>query len=287
LTTTSADSEARRFQNSVKISPPVLYNGQPDFDAFEHWLYSLNHYFSMTEFPEIHRVPHLQNFLTGRAATFFMTFVAPDPTAFTVDRFTKELFDYCFPPDFRRNLRKKFYAAEQGKRSVCEYLRELRTLASRLLDVTPFQLTQRFWESTQPYLRVAWYRDGLDPERSTLEELEVTGIRFERAERASIEVESSHSPSSKHADRSSSSKGKLHDSARSPDHARSNQSAGKRTTPYSRGRTPSSPARTQSIFRMPTLSIAMLHEWETNGQGTLDTALVIAAFPSSYCYQNP
>jgi hypothetical protein len=179
-------NERQRFAASVKIEPPITYDGTPDFDMFEQWVYSINHWFSVTDFPELMRVPHLQNFLSGKANQWFMSFVAPDPTAFTVESLGKDLFNYCFPPQFRRLARQKFSNLTQGDQTLRKFIRELRTLASRLPDITDFQIALRLWDGAEQYLRSAWLRDGFDSEFSSLSQLEESGYRFEQARNSVI-----------------------------------------------------------------------------------------------------
>lgn len=126
----------------VKIDPPQPYDGSSDFDAFERWTYAVNAWFEITEFPKRHRVRQMLAFMRGRAQQYYMTFVAPDVKEWTVETVGQGLFNYCFPPAFRRQTRMKFNELTQGKRTVWEYLRHLRSIAARLPDMNEFQLTQ-------------------------------------------------------------------------------------------------------------------------------------------------
>jgi hypothetical protein len=187
------EKEARRFASSIKINPPLTYNGHPDLDTFERWVYSVNHWFEMTDFPVKSRVAQLQNFMSGKAGNWFMTYVARDPTKYTVDSLQKELFNHCFPPDYRRAIRARFNNLSQGSRMLRDFIRELNTIAERIPDISEPNVIQRLWDGAQPYLRSAWLRDGFDPELSTLAQLEESGNRFELAHRAAANEEKSSS----------------------------------------------------------------------------------------------
>ena len=76
----------------------------------------------------------------------------------------------------------KFNELSQGKRNVREYLCQLRSFAARLPDINEFQLTQKYWDGANSYLRFKWTENGYTPEFSTLEELELAAERFENAE---------------------------------------------------------------------------------------------------------
>ena len=166
----------------VKIDAPQPYDGSSDFDAFERWSYAVNAWFDITEFPRRHRVRQMLAFMRGRAQQYYMTFVAPDIKAWTVESVGQGLFNYCFPPAFRRQTRIKFNELTQGKQTVREYLRHLRSIAARLPDMTEFQLTQKYWDGANSYLRLKWTENGYTPEFSTLGELELAAERFENAE---------------------------------------------------------------------------------------------------------
>ena len=142
----------------------------------------MNAWFEITEFPNRHRVRHMLAFMRGRAQQFYMMFIAPDIRPWTVESVGQALFNYCFPPVFRRQMRMKFNELSQGKRNVREYLRQLRSLVARLPDVNEFQLTQKYWDGANSYLRLKWTENGYTPEFSKLEELELAAERFENAE---------------------------------------------------------------------------------------------------------
>lgn len=79
-------------------------------------------------------------------------------------------------------MRNKFNSCVQGTRTTREFLREPRTLGNRLADIGEVQIRLKYWDGSNQYLRVEWAKAGLDPETSTLAELEVTAERVEMAE---------------------------------------------------------------------------------------------------------
>lgn len=111
-----------------------------------------------------------------------MTFAVVDPKRYSVRTYLLDLFDYCFPLHFRSLVREQFDRCEQGKRSVREYVCELRTLSTYLPDVNEVHLRLRFWDGVHRYIRLQWARAGFDAERSTLRDLETSTERFELAE---------------------------------------------------------------------------------------------------------
>ena len=121
-------------------------------------------------------------FMQGWAQQFYMMFIAPDIQPWTVKSVGQALFNYYFPPAFRRQMQMKFNELSQGKWNVREYLRQLRSLAAQLPDVNEFQLTQNYWDSMNSYLWLKWTENRYTPEFLRLEELGLAAERFENAE---------------------------------------------------------------------------------------------------------
>lgn len=125
----------------------------------------------------------MKAFLWGRAAHYYMTFVAPTIKKWSVESLRWGLFDCCFPSAFRRQMRTRFYASEQGKWTVCEFLQYLQSMAAWLPDISGFQITQQYWDGANSYLRIEWTDTGLTPDYSSLMALEIAPEHFEQAEK--------------------------------------------------------------------------------------------------------
>jgi hypothetical protein len=65
------------------------------------------------------------DYLAGKAYRFYSTVVSMDAENWDLVRFFKELFNYCFPPDFRLKQRKKLESCVQGTHTVTEYAADL------------------------------------------------------------------------------------------------------------------------------------------------------------------
>jgi hypothetical protein len=111
------------------------------------------------------------NFMSGTASKFFMDHVATNLKQWTIKDVYKALFDYCFPTDFKLRLRKRLMSAYQGKKTVRDFIRDIRSLAKRFPDVTERHLVQIFWDGADQYIRVKWLDRGMSPEESSLEKL--------------------------------------------------------------------------------------------------------------------
>jgi hypothetical protein len=70
----------------------------------------------------------LSYYLTGKAYDFYTQKVAINEEKWTVPQFYEELFNYCFPVDYRMQLRKTLARCHQNDKSVSEYTHELQDL---------------------------------------------------------------------------------------------------------------------------------------------------------------
>ncbi|KIJ30372.1 hypothetical protein M422DRAFT_268134, partial [Sphaerobolus stellatus SS14] len=79
-------------------------------------------------------------------------------------------------------MREKFYESSQGKRPIRDYIRHLRSLASRVPELNDFSIVQQLVKSAAPYLQIKWAEAGFSQDFTSLHEYEESGYRFEQAE---------------------------------------------------------------------------------------------------------
>ncbi|EUC54685.1 retrotransposon gag protein, partial [Rhizoctonia solani AG-3 Rhs1AP] len=145
----------RKLQLSgFKTKLPTTYNGSSDFDTYKQFVYEIETWVEDTGFEDHKAVRHIKGFLKDKAATFYMTHVAPEVSKYTLTLVFQELFDYCFPPDIQARIRRKFNNLSQTDRGFRDFYRELRKIQRRLTDINDKSLTVRMWEGAQSYLRV-------------------------------------------------------------------------------------------------------------------------------------
>ncbi|KIO27827.1 hypothetical protein M407DRAFT_54106, partial [Tulasnella calospora MUT 4182] len=157
------------------------YDGKAHLETFETFVFEFMNWAKINGLPEKLQMRAIKRFLTDKAGHHYMTFAAVDVRKWTVENYLRALFNYCFPIHFRSQMRAKFNRCVQGNRSTREFLQELRTLGNRLPDLGEVQIRLQYWEGSNAYLRVEWAKSGLDPETSSLAELEIAAERFEMA----------------------------------------------------------------------------------------------------------
>jgi hypothetical protein len=67
--------------------------------------------------------------MSGKASKFFMKHVALRQRDWMLKSIYKALFNYCFPPDFKLQLRDQITSVKQGKNDVRDFQHDLETLA--------------------------------------------------------------------------------------------------------------------------------------------------------------
>lgn len=67
----------------------------------------------------------IQPFLSETAFPCWDSLCRDNPSSWRLKRFFQELFDYCFPANFRSEQRKKFNQARQKDRRVWDFVQEL------------------------------------------------------------------------------------------------------------------------------------------------------------------
>jgi len=172
-------SGTSKTKSNVKMPLPEKFDGSPDFDKFERFIFSANAYYSWAGLNSEERIQHVQSLLKGTAAYFYMQNVARDPAAWTMARFGKELFDYCFPRNFVELAQKRFDNLVQGRKQLLDFIRTIEKLAERTPDVTESQKRRKLFDGANGYLRIGWRKEGLSAELTSLDELKEVGFDLE------------------------------------------------------------------------------------------------------------
>jgi hypothetical protein len=131
--------------HSVKIKNPFTFDGRADLDLFDQWTYEVDTWCNWNGISDKIVIKILVNFMSGEASKFFMKHVALHQKDWTLKSIYEALFNYCFPPDFKLQLREQLTGAKQGKNNGRDFQRDLETSAVRFPDVTEWQIRQIFW----------------------------------------------------------------------------------------------------------------------------------------------
>ena len=104
--TKKSRSKKRKSRRRMKLKPipPVEYDGSVDSKAFHRFITEGTAYVKDREVPSKKQAFILSHYLKGRAHEFYVQEVSGDPYRWRLSTFFRELFNYCFPVDFRIKL---------------------------------------------------------------------------------------------------------------------------------------------------------------------------------------
>ena len=123
----------------------------------------------------------LSHYLSGKAHEFYVHEVSSNPYKWRLRDFFLELFNSCFPIDFRTKQREKLKRAYQNKRSVRDYISELNELWNIIGGVSEHDQVTKLWLGFNNYIQTELWKDKLNPEKSTLKQVIATAEVIEIA----------------------------------------------------------------------------------------------------------
>ncbi|KAG2738296.1 hypothetical protein P692DRAFT_201666445, partial [Suillus brevipes Sb2] len=155
----------------LKPIPPVNYDGSPDSRAFHQFMTEGTAYVKDGQVERKRRVFILAHYLKGRAREFYVREVSGDPYRWRLREFFMELFNYCFPVNFRMEQRAKLNKCYQNNKTVREYIYELSELWNMIGDVEDRQKVTRLWTGLSSTIQAELWKKELNPESSSFREV--------------------------------------------------------------------------------------------------------------------
>ena len=128
--------QRRSAGHTIKPIPPKEYDGTADVRSYHRFVRESDAYLRDGKVRSRRKVFLLSYYLTGKAYDFYTQKVAIDEERWTVPQFYKELFNYCFPVDYRMQLRKTLARCHQNDKSVAEYTHELQDLFNMIGNIS-------------------------------------------------------------------------------------------------------------------------------------------------------
>ncbi|KAJ3008448.1 hypothetical protein NUW54_g3152 [Trametes sanguinea] len=127
---------------------------------------------------------HVSNFLKGNAYNFWVTTVeSKNPRKWSLKRLFVELFNYCFPPDYRLQMRERLRRSSQRERSVREYVHELESLFLTVGLVSERERVDKLWHGLNVSIQKELWKRELTPTASSWDEIREAAELIEIAER--------------------------------------------------------------------------------------------------------
>jgi hypothetical protein len=144
--------------------------------------------------PSSSQVRILARHLKGKAHDFYTCQVSDRPGEWRLSIFLTELFNYCFPLDYRSKQRKKLYRCYQGDKRVRDYISELNELWMMIGDVPDREKVVKFWFGLNPIIQKELYKMHLNLEVSALSKVQHTAEIIKLAHSASTKTQGRDDP---------------------------------------------------------------------------------------------
>ena len=150
----------------IKPIAPKDYDGQADPRAYHRFVRESEAYLRDGRVKGRRQVFLLSYYLTGKAYDFYTQRVSSNEEEWTLRQFYDELFNFCFPIDYRMQLRKNLARCHQNDKSVSEYTHELHELFNMIGDIPERDRVLKFWNGARSTIQKGLWRDNLNPETS-------------------------------------------------------------------------------------------------------------------------
>ncbi|CDO74638.1 hypothetical protein BN946_scf184822.g1 [Trametes cinnabarina] len=172
-----ADDTGDDTSDSESVVP---YDGRPDAQVFHKFMRQTTEYLSAFDIEPRMIASHVSNFLKGNAYNFWVTTVeSKNPQK----RLFVELFNYCFPPDYRLQMREQLRRSSQRDRSVREYVHELESLFLAVGLVSERERVDKLWHGLNVSIQKELWKRELTPISSSWDDIREAAELIKIAER--------------------------------------------------------------------------------------------------------
>ena len=156
---------------TLKPIPPTKYDGLVDSKAFHRFITEGTAYVEDGRVPSKKRAFILSHYLTGGAHEFYVCEVSGRPYEWHLPDFFRELFNYCFPVDFRIKQQEKLHRCYQNSLRVQDYVYGLNELWTMIGDMDERTCVHKLWFGLQQEIQQDLWHEKLNPEISSLEDV--------------------------------------------------------------------------------------------------------------------
>ena len=165
-------SKSKRSPKSgLKPIAPKEYNGAADARAYNRFVTEGTTYVLDGQVPKSRQVFVLSYCWDGIAYDFYTHKVSMNFAEWTLQEFYEELFNYCFPVNYRMEQRLKLKRCFQNDKKVSAYVRELEELYNMIGAVDEREKVIKLWYGLRGALQKGLWTALLNPETSTWEEV--------------------------------------------------------------------------------------------------------------------
>ncbi|KAK0432687.1 uncharacterized protein EV420DRAFT_1696394, partial [Desarmillaria tabescens] len=150
---------------------PCTYNGSDDPKLVACFIQECDQYLKMGNVKDEDKVFRISRYLEGKARDFYDQSVSMNYNEWDLTTFFWEMFNYCFPRDFRAKVRRRIRQCFQGDRDVRAYAHELKGHYHMLGDESERTQVLRLWYGLRCDLREELSHCFYDEEINTWHEI--------------------------------------------------------------------------------------------------------------------
>lgn len=177
----SSKKRSKSKKTMLKPIAPTIYDGAVDSRAFHRFITEGTAYVQDGRVQSKKKVFVLSHFLKGKAHEFYIREVSGDPYHWRLREFFTEMFNYCFPINFRTKQREKLKRCFQNDKTVRDYIYELNELWNMIGDVDEHDRVTRLWTGLSAEIQRELWKKELNPEISTFKEVQAAAEIIEIA----------------------------------------------------------------------------------------------------------
>ena len=161
----------RSYKSGLKPIAPRKYDGLADARAYNRFVTEGTAYVVNGRVPRNRQVFVLSYFLEGTAYDFYTQKVLMNFAEWRLKEFFEELFNYCFPINYRMEQRLRLKKCFQKEKRVSAYVHELEELYNMIGAIDKREKVIKLWHGLWSSIQQDLWRDRLNPETSTWEEI--------------------------------------------------------------------------------------------------------------------
>jgi hypothetical protein len=169
----------------LKPVAPLDYDGTADAHSYHRFVTEGTDYVVSGRVHKRQRVFVLSYYLRDKAYDFYTQKIAMNVYDWDLKQFFEELFNYCFPINYRMKQRECLRRCYQNFRTVSEFIYELEEIINMIRLVDECEKVIRLWDGLRPVIQKGLWRDGYNPEVSNWEEIKHAAQKIELSEEVS------------------------------------------------------------------------------------------------------
>ncbi|KAL6309479.1 hypothetical protein BKA93DRAFT_697867, partial [Sparassis latifolia] len=129
----------------LKPKEPTAYDGSADIQTFYKFMREMTEYLDGYDLAPAQHATNVAHFLTKAAYKFYVTTVSKKPKEWPARKIFVGLFNYCFPVDFRVQMREQLRRSRQGDRRVRDFIHDLENMFMIVGTSSPQERVDKLW----------------------------------------------------------------------------------------------------------------------------------------------